>query len=132
MSMLTGSQMRYLHIIYTTQTEEGIRCVDISRNLGVTMASVSRMVRLLADLGMTTLSSGKVTLTNQGSIEGKAIDEKLRRLKSFFSEYLKLSEHESTDSAYSFLCNFTDNCIDKLIEKDWTAAKQSGNMATAT
>ena len=92
------------------------------------MASVSRMVRLLADLGMTTLNGGKVTLTTQGSIEGKAIDEKLRRLKSFFSECLKLNEHESTDSAYSFLCNFTDNCIEKLIERDWNTAGHPGNI----
>ena len=120
MPTLTGSQMRYLHVIYITQTNDGVRCVDISRKLGVTMASVSRMVRLLADYELTTLCAGRIRLTSQGSIEGSNIDKKFKQLIRFFSEYLQLSEQESVDSAYSFLCSFTENCVEKLIEKDWS------------
>ena len=120
LATLTGAQMKYLHVIYAIQTKEGIRCVDISRQLCVTMASVSRMVRVLSDSGLTTLNAGKIKLTSQGRIEAGNIDEKLEHLTRFFSEYLLLDAPEAVDSAYAFLCNFTVDCVDRLIRKDWT------------
>ena len=124
MPLLTGSQMRYLHVIYTAQTNEGIRCVDISRKMGVTKASVSRMVKLLADFGLTRVNdSGKIRLTRKGAAEGSAIHQKIARLHSFFSEYLELDEPEAINSTYSFLCNFSNDCVEKLAEKGWGAVQ---------
>ena len=122
MPLLTGPQMRYLHVIYTAQADDGIRCVDVSRKMGVTKASVSRMVRLLADFGLTTINnSGKIKLTPKGTAEGRAIHDKITRLHSFFSEYLGLDEPDATNSTYSFICNFSDDCVEKLTGKEWRA-----------
>ena len=119
--------MRYLHVIYTEQADEGVRCVDVSRKMGVTKASVSRMVRLLADFGLTTINgSGKIKLTVQGEKEGKAIHGKMTRVHAFFSEYLKLEEPEAINSTYSFMCNFSSDCIEKLLEKGWSAPDSPG------
>ena len=117
--------MRYLHIIYKAHAEDGIRCVEISRSMGVTKASVSRMVKLLADVGLTEVNDGgKIKLTKKGEAEGHAIHSKVSRLHSFFSEQLELEEPEATNSAYSFLCNFSDGCVEKLIEKGLGASRR--------
>ena len=125
MSMLTGSQMKYLHVIYKAQKgNSGIRSVEVSRELGVTKASVSRMVRLLMELGLVSIKRyGVVTLTLQGENEGAAIHDKMTRILPFFSEYLKLEEPEALNSAYSFLYGFSDDCVEKLMGKGWTESR---------
>ena len=94
--------------------------------MGVTKASVSRMVRLLADVGLTEVNDcGKIKLTAKGEAEGRSIHNKVSRLHSFFSEQLELEEPEATNSTYSFLCNFSDGCVEKLIEKGLGASQRA-------
>jgi len=125
MSELTGTQMKYLHVIYMAQEEDGdLRSVDISRELDVTKASVSRMVKLLGGLGFIAVGEyGNIQLTSKGKCEGAKIDEKIAQIYRFFVDYLELEEPEAINSAYSFLYNFSDNCIDQLVRKgreaDW-------------
>ena len=121
MSRLTVSQTKYLHTIYKAhKSKVGIRSVDISRELHVTKASVSRMVRLLAELGLITVETyGAINLTQEGNREGHIIDCKIARLYPFFAEYLELDEPEAIDSAYSFISGFSEHCVERLMGKGW-------------
>ena len=121
MSRLTVSQTKYLHAIYKAHKDKaGIRSVDISRELRVTKASVSRMMRLLAELGLITVETyGAINLTQEGNREGKIIDCKMERLFPFFAEYLELDEPEAIDSAYFFMSGFSEHCVERLLGKGW-------------
>ena len=122
MPKLTGTQMKYLHVIYAAlQSSDDVRCGDISRQLGVSKASASRMTRVLADFGLITVGKlGKVLLTPSGEAEGASIHEKFTKLHPFFARYLELEEQEAIDNAFSFLFLFSEDCVEKLLEKEWT------------
>lgn len=119
---LTSSQMRYLHTIYIEcENNEYIRSVDIAKKMGVTKASVSRMVKLFVSLGYISAERyGKIKLMPKGESEGAIIDEKITRIYPFFADYLGLDKLEALDSTYSFICGFSDICIEKLLIKDWS------------
>ena len=125
MSQLTGTQMKYLHVIYMVQEDEGgIRSVDIARELGVTKASVCRMIKLLTRLELIFVKkSGNITLTPKGKNVGTEIHEKIIRIYPFFADYLELEEPEALSSTYSFLCGFSDYCIEKLLWKGWAVSQ---------
>ena len=121
MAQLTGSQMKYLHVIYkATKSKSGIRSVDVARELEITKASVSRMVKLLAGMRFIDVKqSGYIELTPKGKAEGNAIHRRITAVHAFFSDYLGLSEPEATDSAYCFVSQFSEHCVDQLLVKGW-------------
>ena len=121
MSLLTESQIKYLHVIYETAAGGGlIRSVDISRKLGVTKASVSRMMKLLMELELITVEEhGLIRLTPKGKKEGTSIHNKMTGIYPFFSDYLGLDGPEALDSAYYFISGFSERCVDRLLNKDW-------------
>lgn len=125
MSRLTGSQMKYLYIIYKMQdSENDLRSVDIARRLGVSKASVSRMVKLLAGMKYIVKSkAGVILLTPKGKKEGALIHDRVTGIYPFFSDYLGLDGAEALDSTYSFLCGFSDNCVRRLAGKEWARGK---------
>ena len=113
--------MKYLHIIYKMQIAGiSIRSVDVARELGVTKASVSRMVKLLEGMGFIAMEKySEITLTNKGQNEGAAIHEKIMQIYPFFADYLELEEPEAIHNAYSFLGSFSENCVEQLVCKGW-------------
>lgn len=121
MPRLTGSQMKYLHVIYMAQQDaHGIRAVDVARKLGVSKPSVTRMTKLFLETGLIRVGKGgAITLMPAGESEGSLIHEKMTRVYPFFAEYLELPQSEALDSAYSFLGGLSDCCIERLLEKGW-------------
>ena len=121
MARLTGSQMKYLHVIFKAHKDNGgVRSVAIARELGVTKASVCSMVKLLTGLGLISMNNhGIITLTRDGKREGAIIHDKMTRIYSFFADFLELENDEALDNAYSFLSGFSDKCIERLAGKEW-------------
>ena len=109
--------------------ENNLRSVDIARELGVTKASVSRMIKLLVNMGLLSVEErGKIGLTQRGSDEGSDIHRKISQIHSFFADYLELDEFEATESAYLFLSEFSELCVNNLIRKKMLFTK-SPNFA---
>jgi len=121
MNRLTGAQTKYLHVIYKAQDNDGgIRSIDIARELGVSKASVSRMVKLLADRGLISgAKQGGIRLTRKGKHESAMIHDKVTRIYPFFADYLELERPEALNSTYPFLCGFSEACIEQLVGKGW-------------
>jgi len=119
MSKLTGVQMKYLHTIYKTQKDDyGVRSVDIAGKLKVSKASVHRMVKLLDGMGFVSKKDrGNVRLTALGKSEGIKIHEKYMQVYPFFHKRLELETEEALESTYSFLCEFSETCVNKLIQQ---------------
>ena len=127
MSQLTEAQMKYLHVIYKAENADGgIRSVEIARDLGVSKAAVSRMMKLLAGMGLIFIKeNGQIELTEKGKSAGSSIHRRVIEIHPFFADYLELNEPEATDSTYFFLSGFSKRCVDTLLGKGWTV-KQSG------
>lgn len=99
---------------------EVVRSVDIAQKMGVTKASVSRMVKFFSTYGFISAEKyGKIKLMPKGEKEGAVIHEKITQIYPFFADYLGLDKSEALDSTYSFICSFSDNCIEKLLRKGW-------------
>ena len=127
MSQLAGAQIKYFHVIYKAQ-KDGIRVrsVDIARELGVTKASVSRMLKSLTDTGLLAIREhGDIMLTPKGICEGITIYEKVSKVYDFFSKYLELEASDAINSTYSFVCGFSDDCVSKLLDKEWDTVQKT-------
>lgn len=99
---------------------EVVRSVDIAQKMGVTKASVSRMVKFFATYDFISAEKyGKIKLMPKGEREGAVIHEKITQIYPFFADYLGLDKSEALDSTYSFICSFSDNCVEKLLRKGW-------------
>jgi Mn-dependent DtxR family transcriptional regulator len=78
-----------------------IRSVDVARDLGISKASVSRILRRLEELGFLSLTKYKnIELTEQSLLEGCNLDEKIGQEYPFFYEYLEHPEEDALESAY--------------------------------
>lgn len=124
MSQLTGAQMKYLHVIYRAAEEDcSIRPVDIARELHVTKASVSKMMKILVEAGLIAIKAdGNIVLTAKGKGEGIAIHQKVGTIYPFFANHLELDEPEAIDNTYLFLSSFSEYCVEKLLQKGWKVA----------
>jgi DtxR family Mn-dependent transcriptional regulator len=118
----------YLKAIYDlSQTEQPVSTTDISRRLKVAPASVTEMLKKLAEKGYITHSPYHGTrLTNNGKRTAEKIVRKHRLLERFLYDVLKVEktqvhdqacgmEHSLSDEAAESLCRFLrhpDRCPD--------------------
>ena len=118
----------YLKAIYDlSQTKQPVNTTDISRTLKVTPASVTEMLKKLAEKGYITHSPYHGTrLTTSGKRTAENIVRKHRLLERFLHDVLKVDktqvhdqacgmEHSLSDAAAESLCRFLrhpDRCPD--------------------
>jgi len=118
----------YLKAIYDlSQTEQPVSTTDISRTLKVATASVTEMLKKLAEKGYITHSPYHGTrLTSNGKRTAENIVRKHRLLERFLHDVLKVDktqvhdqacgmEHSLSDAAAESLCRFLrhpDRCPD--------------------
>ena len=109
-------QVRYLVAIKElTETEEYVRCVNISRHLGVSRPSVSKMLRCLANCGYVYEDfCNSVVLTPDGE---KAVDQifgTFNAVYTFFHNFLKLSDEAAHEQAIKFITDFPQDTCERL------------------
>lgn len=85
--MATPSQEDYIEAIWILIQEKGYaRVSDIAERLGISPASVSRMVRKLSDEGILTHERYQgLTLTSEGLRRGHRLFERHRTVESFLT-----------------------------------------------
>jgi DtxR family Mn-dependent transcriptional regulator len=98
---LSANIEEYLEAIYKiSQSEESVKTSRISKDLGITAASVSEMLKRLDKMGYVEYSQYKgVKLTGKGLKIAKNITRKHRLLERFLHDILKLKDHFLHDQA---------------------------------
>ncbi len=103
-----SGHIRYLIAIKELmETNDTIKCVHISRHLGVSRPSVSKMLRCLAasELVYEDFCNG-VKLTPEGKKAVSEISDVFGEVYLFFRKFLKLSHEEAHKSAVTFLTEY--------------------------
>ena len=100
-SELSGAHVKYLTVIYEAScAEHTVSCVEVARRLGVSRPSVSRMLDVLNEKGMTTKARyGKIELTEEGLRVAKHVMERTGHIAQILRAELHLSYGESMAAA---------------------------------
>lgn len=111
-----SAQIKYLVAIKElSEQDEYVKCVSISRHLGVSRPCVSKTMRCLANSGFIYEDfCNSIVLTPQGE---KAVNEILSNFDevyTFFHKFLKLSHEEAHEQALVFIMNFPDDTCERL------------------
>ena len=111
-----AGQIKYLIAIRElSEADEYVRCVNISRHLGVSRPSVSKMLRCLANCGYVYEDfCNSVVLTPEGE---KTVDEIMASFDEvyiFFHKFLKLPKEDAHEQAIKFITEFPRDTCEKL------------------
>lgn len=111
-----AGQIRYLIAIKElSDKDEYVRCVNISRHLGVSRPSVSKMLRCLANSGYVYEDfCNSVLLTPEGEAAVDEIFSSFREVYIFFSKFLKLPKEEAHEQAIKFITEFPQETCERL------------------
>ncbi len=108
---LSSNIEEYLETIYKiSQSEKTVKTSEISKNLGITPASVSEMLKKLQKMDYVYYSQYKgVKLTENGLKVAKNITRKHRLLERFLHDILKLKDHFLHDQACEMEHSLSDD-----------------------
>lgn len=111
-----AGQIKYLIAIKElSDKEEYIKCVSISRYLGVSRPSVSKMLRCLAASGLVYEDyCNSVVLTPEGEETVKEIFSSYNEVFTFFNKFLKLSKEEAQSQTITFITEFPHDTCERL------------------
>jgi Mn-dependent DtxR family transcriptional regulator len=111
-----AGHIRYLIAIKElSDIDEFVRCVNISRHLGVSRPSVSKMLRCLANCGLVYEDFGNsVVLTPQGKEAVREIFSTFHEVYTFFHSFLKLPADEAHDQAVKFITEFPQETCERM------------------
>lgn len=111
-----AGQIRYLIAIKElSDVNDTVRCVNISRHLGVSRPSVSKMLRCLANSGLVYEDfCNSVELTDEGEKAVGEIFEVFNEIYIFFRKFLKLSPDEAHSQAVTFITEFPHDTCERL------------------
>lgn len=130
-----SGQIKYLIAIKEiADSGENVRCVTISRHLGVSRPSVSKMLRGLVSHGYVHEDfCSSVTLTPEGR---KAVDEIFScftEVYMFFHKFLGLPHEEAHEQAVTFITTFPQDTCERLqgIVKRTVKKRRSASHSSA-
>lgn len=111
-----AGQIRYLIAIKElSDVNDTVRCVNISRHLGVSRPSVSKMLRCLANSGLVYEDfCNSVELTDEGEKAVGEIFEVFSEIYIFFRKFLKLPPDEAHSQAVTFITEFPHDTCERL------------------
>ncbi len=112
---MTPSKENYLKILLELSEDPEIRSSDVARALGVTKASVSRMMRILRDEGYICMERyGAVTLTDKGLRQAAAVKRRFTLLRQFFTQILDVDEITAASDACRIEHIISDASMEKI------------------
>lgn len=111
-----AGQIRYLAAIKELAEKDGqVRCVNISRHLGVSRPSVSKMLRCLANCGYVYEDfCNSVVLTPEGEKAVEELFSSFDEVYTFFHRFLKLPKEQAHDQALMFITDFPQETCARL------------------
>ena len=111
-----AGQIRYLIAIKElSEKDDFVRCVNISRHLGVSRPSVSKMLRCLANSGYVYEDfCNSVVLTPEGEETVDEIFSSFKEVYIFFGKFLKLPKEEAHEQAIKFITEFPQDTCERL------------------
>ena len=111
-----AGQIKYLIAIKElSENDEYVRCVSISRHLGVSRPSVSKMLKCLANCGYVYEDfCNSVVLTPEGENTVNEIMSSFNEVYTFFHNFLKLPHDEAHEQAIRFITEFPKDTCDRL------------------
>ena len=111
-----AGQIRYLIAINELrESTDTVRCVNISRHLGVSRPSVSKMLKCLANSGLVYEAfCNSVELTEEGENAVREIYSVFNEVYIFFRKFLKHSHDEAHNQAVAFITEFPQETCDRL------------------
>lgn len=111
-----AGQIRYLIAIKElSDKDEYVKCVSISRHLGVSRPSVSKMLRCLANSGLVYEDfCNSVVLTPEGIEAVNQIFSSFNEVYMFFHNFLKLPAEEAHSQAILFITDFPNDTCERL------------------
>ena len=114
---LSASEEDYLRIIYYLDENQGVRVIDIAKELDIAKASVSEMPRKLAKKRLVKLKPySKIFLTDQGEKIAGEVFKKHRVSKILVKSLLNCEENEAKEHAHNLEHAFSLKTIEKLEE----------------
>ncbi len=111
-----AGQIKYLVAIKElTDVDEYVRCVNISKHLGVSRPSVSKMLRCLANSGLVYEDfCNSVVLTPEGEKAVSEIFSSFNEVYTFFHNFLKLPREEAHEQSIRFITEFPQDTCERL------------------
>lgn len=108
--MLSSTKKKYMFVIYELSNKGNtVRCIDVSKALGVKKASVSLMLPNLVEINLIERAlDGSILLTKDGALYASELYLKYLTLFQFFREKLKSSAESARADAICCLCSLTD------------------------
>ncbi|MCM1132066.1 MAG: metal-dependent transcriptional regulator [Ruminococcus flavefaciens] len=111
-----SAQIKYLVAIKElSEQDEYVKCVSISRHLGVSRPCVSKTMRCLANSGLIYEDfCNSIVLTPKGEETVEEILSSFNEVYTFFHKFLKLPHDEAHAQALVFIMNFPDDTCERL------------------
>lgn len=111
-----AGQIKYLIAIRELMEEnDTVRCVNISRHLGVSRPSVSKMLKCLASSELVQEEfCNSVELTEKGRAAVNEIYSVFDEVYVFFRKFLKLPKEEAHAQAVLFITEFPQDTCERL------------------
>lgn len=111
-----AGQIKYLIAIKElSEADDYVKCVSISRYLGVSRPSVSKMLRCLANSGLVYEDfCNSVVLTPEGEETVTEIFSTYNEVYTFFHKFLKLSPEDAHSQAITFITAFPHDTCERL------------------
>lgn len=122
-AVLSSGLEDYLECIYNNiNTNGGVKAVEISRELGVSRASVTDALHRLAEKEYIHYERyGAIEITGKGISKAQEVIDKHNILTDFFEKVLLLSKEEASENACRIEHVITKNAFNKL--KEYTTTK---------
>lgn len=111
-----SAQIKYLIAIKElSEKDEYVRCVSISRHLGVSRPCVSKTLRCLANSGLVYEDfCNSVVLTPEGEEKVNEILRNFNEVYMFFHKFLRLPHDEAHEQALTFVMDFPEDTCERL------------------
>lgn len=111
-----SAQVKYLIAIKElSEKDEYVKCVNISRHLGVSRPCVSKTLRCLANSGLVYEDfCNSVVLTPEGKEKVNDIMRNFEEVYAFFHKFLRLPHDEAHEQAITFIMNFPEDTCERL------------------
>jgi DtxR family Mn-dependent transcriptional regulator len=126
---MTPSKENYLKILLELSEDPKIRSSDVARVLGVTKASVSRMMHVLREEGYICMERyGAVTLTDKGLRQAAAVKSRFTLLRQFFTQILDVDETTAATDACRIEHIISDASMEKIRLQLINDVRRTGTM----
>lgn len=115
----TPAKLRYLLAFHSlSQDSETVRCIDLAVHLGISRASVSRMLAQLSDDGvLEQAKNGGFLLTELGKSCSDHYFSQYESLYQLFRDRLNLSDFDAGECASTLITSLPSNIVENLSSK---------------